>query len=571
MGDGLGAEPDLRHHHPDESLNRKFEWKDGDKHSKPRDPAFGYRPRATAESVAPIETEPGNPMTQRCILFLDFEGVAAWFWRRGWLRRGPCFAPDDEGLQSFATWLGSQAGTHFTLVADCVEEGFQFENVPFVTGRDRTALLSRKLTQLFYGSPYSAGMSCGRERSGRRDEQILFVALTRPSQLEPWMERLRAADVVIVGITTTALLVGAALRNPARQSSRTLIVCRTAAGIRQTLLEEGRLRFSRLATLPGNDTDWSNSVMFEIQKTYQYLVAQRAIARNSRLAVSVLADTSEHPALREACSSSDLIEVSLLDLADRIRSVGLRAANCGSDATQLLIHLAARGKSAAQLAPAQDRQSYRWWLAQRATLAIGAIGLVAALLISLETEINTRSLDQAKEDIRLDSQARHLRYERLLATMPKLPAAIDSIQGVVREIDQIAALDTGPTQALSHISRVMDRHPEVDIQRIEWSLPDLTLANLGKNATQEAPNPQESAATIIILDARLNSGTPLSQRETVEVVHRILEDMRREGAQEASVIRLPFEYGSDRTLRSAAESTNDGVSLRISFPIEKRT
>ena len=510
-------------------------------------------------------------MTRRCVLFLDSEGLAAWFWRGGWLERGPDFSPDEEGFGAFETWLAMQSGTHFTLLADCVEEGFQFETIPYVVGRDRAALLSRKLAQLFYGSPYVSSVSLGRERGGRRDERMLFVALTRPAQLEPWMERLRAADVVIVGITTTALLISATLRQSLRVLPRVLTVCRTATGIRQTLFEDGRLRFSRLAVLPPNGPNWTESVLFEVQKTYQYLVAQRSIARNSTLSVVVLANAVEHAALRAACGDNELFSFSLLDLGDRERGLGLRTPSHESDATLLLAHLAARDTGTVQLAPSRDRHSYRWWLAQRTTLAVGVIGLILSMLIALRTEIDTRALDQASDEIRLDTQARQLRYERLLSTMPRLPASVESIQGVVRELDEIAVLGRGPGPALVRISRVLNRHPEIDLQRLEWSLPDRILADVGQAGAKSADKAPQ-IGSIAVLTARLSTSTPLSQRETVEAVNQILEDMRREGAIDATVLRLPFDYGSDRTLRSAnGDSSGAEVSLRVSFPVESRS
>jgi hypothetical protein len=510
-------------------------------------------------------------MTRRCALFLDSEGLAAWFWRGGWLERGPDFTPDEEGFGAFQAWLATQAGTHFTLLADCVEEGFQYESIPYVVGRDRAALLSRKLAQLFYGSPYVAGLSLGRERGGRRDERMLFLALTRPAQLEPWMERLRGADVVIVGITTTALLIGATLRS-LRMQPRILAVCRTATGIRQTLFEDGRLRFSRLAVLPPNGPNWTESVLFEVQKTYQYLVAQRSLARNTTLPVVVLADAAEHAALRAACGDNELFSFALLDLGERERSLGLRKPSHASDATQLLAHLAARDAGAIQLAPSRDRYSYRWWLAQRATLAVGAVGLILSMLVALRTEIDTRALEQTSDEIRLDTQARQLRYERLLSTMPRLPASVESIQGIVRELDEIAMLGRGPGPALVRISRVLTRHPEIDLQRLEWSLPDHILADVARAGPAASADKAPLIGSVAVLTARLNASTPLSQRETVEAVNQILEDMRREGAVEASVLRLPFDYGSDRTLRSAgSDSSGTEVSLRVSFPADNRS
>ncbi|MCL2656791.1 MAG: hypothetical protein FWD62_05105 [Betaproteobacteria bacterium] len=514
-------------------------------------------------------------MTRRCILMLDSEGIRAWFWRAGWLAEGPQFPSGEEGYNAFAAWLGSQSGTHITLVADYVEEGFQFETIPYVTGRDRKALLSRKQGQLFYGSPYASAIPLGRERGGRRDERVLFVALTRPALLEPWVERLRRADTVIAGISTTALLIGGALRQQQfRAQAHLLTVCQTTAGIRQTLFEDGKLRFSRLAARSPNDPDWSESVFFEVQKTYQYLVAQRALVRGSQLAVAIFAAFEEHTALRTHCTDNDLLSFTLLDIAEQARQLGLRNQLSSSDASPLLAQLAVRNTGPTQLAPARDRQSYHWWLAQRITLYAGVCGLILALGLAAKTEMDTRTLLQTRDEIRLDTQANQFRYERLLASLPQLPAPVDSIQGVIGELDQLTKLGDGPTPDLVRISRVLNRHPEIELQRVDWTLPDQAPATVG-SAPGSTQDVQREARSITLLYARLLSNSPLSQRETVDAVNMLLDDLRREGALEASVQRLPFEYGSDRTLRSANENNTSetrriDVVLRISFPIGNR-
>ena len=156
--------------------------------------------------------------------------------------------------------------------------------------------------------------------------------------------------------------------------------------------------------------------------------------------------------------------------------------------------------------------------------------------------------------------------------MPRLPASVESIQGVVRELDEIAVLGRGPGPVLVRISRVLNRHPEIDLQRLEWSLPDRILADVGQAGATKSADKAPQIGSIAVLTARLNTSTPLSQRETVEAVNQILEDMRREGAVDASVLRLPFDYGSDRTLRSAnGDSSGAEVSLRVSFPVESRS
>jgi len=508
----------------------------------------------------------------RYLLYLDSSGVASWFWQSGELSPGPRFDPDDTGLASFSAWLEQCRGAHFTLLADCVEEGFQVDTTPHVVGPDRRALIARKQNQHFYGSPYATAISLGRERAGRRDERILFAALTRPALLDPWMERLRTADVVLTGITSPALLLQHVLRQQVRSHARLLVVTLTPAGLRQTLFEDGNLRFSRLATSAESHTAaWGAAIPFEVQKTYQYLVTQRVIARGTPIITAVLAHERDMAAVRNACVDSDVLRYVLVDPMERAQALGLRSPPGDSDTTPLLLQVAARETSAAQFAPARDRLAWRWWIARRIAIAGGLVGMSAALLFASKTGFDTRALRQSIEEIGLDTQARHLRYERLLSTLPKLPVSLDALQAGIGGFERFDHLAGGPADALVRLSRAVDRHPGVELKRLEWALAPEALdrANGTRplNPTSGTPAPQP-VRDQLTLEASLPSAAGLSQREAVMAINALLDDIRREGAIEASIVRLPFEYTSDRTLRSSTgpREPESRFVLKASYP-----
>ena len=60
--------------------------------------------------------------------------------------------------------------------------------MPHVGARDREAILERKLTQIFRNVPYRHAQLQGRETEGRRDDRVLYTAVTNPEVLRPWLE-----------------------------------------------------------------------------------------------------------------------------------------------------------------------------------------------------------------------------------------------------------------------------------------------------------------------------------------------------------------------------------------------
>jgi len=126
-------------------------------------------------------------MTAKRILLFEGSSLTAHEWSAGRIKAEGEFSQDPAGLEAFANYLKTHRSSLFYLLADIAEEGFQLEDLPYVQGRDRNALLQRRLSQYYYNTPLSTALSLGRATSGRRDEKLLFAALTRIESFAPWL------------------------------------------------------------------------------------------------------------------------------------------------------------------------------------------------------------------------------------------------------------------------------------------------------------------------------------------------------------------------------------------------
>ena len=139
-------------------------------------------------------------MAQQRILIIDSTQVEVWHAHGGHLTFESRHASTEDGHASFDRYVRAHAKSRFYLLTDVVEEGFQFETIPAVSGADRKALITRRQAQYFYGSPLTTAVSLGRESGGRRDERILFAGLTRPAIFEPWLAILRKGEAQVAGL-----------------------------------------------------------------------------------------------------------------------------------------------------------------------------------------------------------------------------------------------------------------------------------------------------------------------------------------------------------------------------------
>jgi hypothetical protein len=140
-------------------------------------------------------------MPSKRLCYLASHGATAYSWERGELRREAAFPMNEEGVAEFSRYVAGAAESLFYLLADVVEEDFFQENIPYVRGGDRRALLARKLAQRYRDTSLAIALSLGSEvRSGRREERILYTSFTNTQQFQPWLEALRSNDARVAGV-----------------------------------------------------------------------------------------------------------------------------------------------------------------------------------------------------------------------------------------------------------------------------------------------------------------------------------------------------------------------------------
>ena len=84
-------------------------------------------------------------MPSKCLVYFTSHRVTAYRWSRGELHKDAAFGMDKDGVAGFSKYVGGASGSLFYVLADVVEEDFFQENIPYVRGADRRALLARKL------------------------------------------------------------------------------------------------------------------------------------------------------------------------------------------------------------------------------------------------------------------------------------------------------------------------------------------------------------------------------------------------------------------------------------------
>jgi len=517
-------------------------------------------------------------MPQQRLLYLDSDRLSALLWHGGTLREEAHFPHDETGVAAFTEYLARHRGSNYAMLADIPEEGFQIEALPHTRGADRNALLKRKLGQYFYGSPLAAALSYGREKTGRRDEKILFTALTRPQLFEPWLAALRGAEARLSGIYSLPLLGADLLARlpPARE--RCLLVSITRGGIRQSFFENGQLKFSRLTSATATGAaEIAAGCAAEAAKIYQYLLGQRLLTRGAPLPVVALVHPAQTGVFLEHCKDREELQITLHDLHAACKTFGLKTLPKDSRCESLYLHLLARNPPRVQFAPPQERRFFRLWQTRAWLLKGGALALLGCLLFAGREMVGVMESRAATQALLQQAEADMQKYQAIERTFPPMPTSTDNLRAVINRFEDLEKRSV-PIEPLYHVvSRALGETPLVDIERIQW-----LLSGNPDDGLQSQPGPRQAAPAaspaapgmatyeIAIIHGLLPASMAVDQRVQLETVNAFAEALRKNASLKVAIQRMPFDIESGKSLKSSSTTELSASQLKFVIHLSRK-
>lgn len=194
------------------------------------------------------------------------------------------FGQSPEGLQKFSLFLRREKlfqGRIYLLV-DLIDEALHNQTIPHLLFHNRRGAMNKRLERLFRHTPYRRALPQGRLTSG--EEQVLFIGLTEPNMVQPWIKTMHEEGKKCAGLWSISLLgqdIYATVQPPADNA---LVVTFNTAGQRHSLFLAGKLIISRLA--PRQQVHKvADTIDAEIERTRRYLNGLRLLPREAQLDV----------------------------------------------------------------------------------------------------------------------------------------------------------------------------------------------------------------------------------------------------------------------------------------------
>jgi hypothetical protein len=517
-------------------------------------------------------------MAARHLLYFTGEDHHLYTAAGGKLELEATFSADELGVSAFREFLRGRRGALFAVLADLAGEDFHEEQVPYLRGSDREAVVQRRLAQRYRDTRLAAALSLGPVRTPqRRNEKLLLTSFTNTEQFVPWLDALEEAGARLAGVYSVPLLAPVLAARLGLRGTRALVVTANRAGLRQCFVDGGKLRFARLERIvemvPAQAL--AAFVRSETLRLTQYLTTLRALPRDGGpLQAVVIAPPGEHALFEQMLVSDARVAFHTMDAAHARRVVGLRAAPQDIGAEAIYLQLAARKPPREQFASRAERRNYFIWQLQRGIVAAGAALFAICALYSGSRWAEAVTARERAELQTREARAATQQYERITATFPVTQTTTENLRVTVVEFRRIAQRSASPETAFVHAARVLDRFPQMEIDTINWSV---LKPGEQRGAKPAAPPPgadgkpaaQGDATMQFVISGRVNATQRNDYRGITAQVQRFAEALAS-GGYELGRTQLPFDITSEGTLTGDIGAAESSEAPRFTITLTRR-
>ncbi len=499
------------------------------------------------------------------------------------------FAVSGAGAAAFETYLAGMASVPVHIFTDLAEEDFRLDTVPHLRGGDRDAVLARKLAQIFRNTPYRYAILQGREPEGRRDDRVLYTAITNPEVLRPWIECIERLHVPLAGIHSAAVLSGVLLDELDLVFAHTLLVTFTPGeAMRQTYFRDREIKFSRLTPI---DLEQGQSlgamISEETTRTWQYLDSLRHFGHDDRLEVCVLLHPGDREAVAPALRDFAQIQYRILDIEQVAAKLRLKPPPLGSSAEEVFVHLFLMRRAQNHFASSELRRHDTLRKARNTIVGAAAGVLVAALAWGGWNA--SRVYDAGQADQRLSRQMNTLdrEYNEIARALPSFGVGGSTMRDAVNFYN--GSIRGFPTinDFADALSGVLGRYPQVQLTQLAWqaandpnalqklaspaSHSSAPVRSVGKaeppvpTGPGDANNPPfpDGRYEVSLLEATVSVPTN-DFRSALEDVQRLAADIGKLPGFRAEVLESPLDVRPTRSIEGRHQE-REPASMKLDF------
>jgi hypothetical protein len=516
------------------------------------------------------------------LLYLTNTQLTATLWDGSTLLPSVTFDNYASGWAKFVEYLDAHAETPTFLITDLIEEDFQRESIPHVFGKAKKALIDRRLNNLYRDTRYRSAVQQGREKDGRRDDKMLFSALTNEPLIKPWTDALESKNIHLTGVYSVALLSGLIYKKLKLSNEPTLLVTHQSSGLRQSFFRDGYLRFSRLSP----ETAWSPESIaemtdVEMAKTRQFLVSTRLIDRDTKINIVVIADKDILEFLLPLSTDNESRKYQLIHLHEAKVLLGLRQLSELNLCDPLFLTLLASNRVPAHYATAEQQRLYFLNQTKVGLNLVSILTIAAAIFITADAGISAYQAISLTKQAKFETKSALAKYQATVSSMPVTVVNPHDMKVVVELHKMLSENSPVPDEKLAVLSAALDALPQIKIHEIKWEASENAPAIADPN--QAAPVQGEN---IPINPVLLGIGGKSSEtmtieaeivpfkndyRTAIEIVDELIKNLKKDARLQIELVTPPLDIRTSVKLESLSGKDEDLAKPKFTLKLVWRT
>ncbi len=507
----------------------------------------------------------------RRALFVSADKVSVYHWVRGELGSSFLFDTDDAGRDNFERYLSESENTPMTILVDVIEEEFRQDTIPHVFGSDRDALIARKQSRLFRDADYIYVQNQGREEEGRRDDRLLFIALTKEEIVKPWLDLMQKYKVPLRGMLSVPLLLESYIKTLSDISDHALVVTmQSISGLRQTYFHKKELRISRLSKLPRYGTEpYAPRIDSEVEKIQRYLNSLRLIPNDTSLDVYVIADKVTLDELEKKAVSMPGMKRHYLDVNKLLSSFQKDAVQTVPFSDQLLLSHLLKSQVKNCYATSHEMR-YSKMRNMRYSMNFASIALLLfSFIYSGINFMGGLTYKQESESSKNKADFYQVRYDLAKERLPKTPVEPAQIKVAVDAVATLEEYKATPYDMLSYLGKGLEKYPRIKLDDLNWSVSldpnsgTLVEDNNGLPPAMTDENNNVKYYQISNLDAHIEPFDG-NYREAIAMVNAFAKTLRDfDSTYSVSIESFPLDISSNATLQGNVQNTGKAALFSL--------
>jgi hypothetical protein len=489
-------------------------------------------------------------MQRSLLLFLSADRLYAQLMVDGKIFRQQDFTDTPDDREKFAGLLRDEKCPAY-LLTDLIEEDFRREIVPHLSGKSRAALFQRKFEQFYRGTPFHQATLLQRQKTGRRDDDMLFSALTNPAHITPWLNVMLSQQTPLAGIYSVPQISAPLVKN--NPSNHLLLISwEKYSGLRQTYFSEHRLQISRLTPMHGGQK-FNDAVVKELTRTYQYLKSLSLLPSGQILDVHILCHSSERTDLQSKLPNSTDMRYDLVDIEETGKRLKIDYRFTDSDASQIFLHQLALSRPPTHYANAEHTRYYTLWKLRRALNWGSGVVLLASLVWAGITVWQSEGHETEAESMKIQAQRTLQEAQMITQNFPKTSIPPSDMRSVVTAMGKLDQYQSVPKAILKPISAVLDRFSQIQLTDLGWQ----TSASepVANNTVADVP------AQVITLKGNLQDFN-LDYRGALAYLDRFQMELGKLGYQ-VTVLAKPLDISPSGSLADQGQTRENALGFTL--------